>query len=277
MEEYIKTFDIQNFPGEDVTKASLRIKAVAQSLGTTRLPTDIVHRVLDGFARSSTPTFSDLCRHQQAMISSSMVKANLRQETLYKTLISMMADLETRYLELVSGNRWLGVGNNTTLPNSTFLTHPDSDSPDEADDDEYTNYLVLTAQMGRKFIPFEVWVKDKICRNCNEIGHIQRDCPKQQRLSTRAQPRQQLRYERSSKRPPSGHKSQLLPISTPKYSSKVQALISAACELANTTTQQAATLTVTDTPDLTSDGDTVNASSPPNHSSFLAALGCPKE
>ncbi len=57
MEEYIKTFDIQNFPGEDVTKASLRIKAVAQSLGTTRLPTDIVHRVLDSFARSSTPTF----------------------------------------------------------------------------------------------------------------------------------------------------------------------------------------------------------------------------
>ena len=59
MEEYIKTFDIRRFPGEDVTKACLRIKAIAQSIGTHQLPADIIHRVLEGFAHASTPAFQN--------------------------------------------------------------------------------------------------------------------------------------------------------------------------------------------------------------------------
>ncbi len=128
MEEFIKTFDIQKFPGEDVTKASLRIKAVAQSLGTSRLPSDIVHRVLEGFARSSTPAFSNLCHHQESMISSSLVKANLRQDSLYKTLIAVLSDLEMKYGELLSGQRWLGIGHTTSFTKSTFHINADSDS-----------------------------------------------------------------------------------------------------------------------------------------------------
>ena len=46
MLEFINTFDIQKFPDENVTTASLHIKAIAQSLGPTKLPTDIVGCIL---------------------------------------------------------------------------------------------------------------------------------------------------------------------------------------------------------------------------------------
>ncbi len=134
MEEFIRNFDIQKFSGKDVTKASLRIKAIAQSLGTNRLPSDIVHRILEGFARSSTPFFSLYCQHQKSMISSSLVKSALRQETLYKTLRTVLSNLEVQYNELLSGHRWIGLGN-SMLPKSSFFTNPDSDSDDNTTDE----------------------------------------------------------------------------------------------------------------------------------------------
>ncbi len=170
MEEFIKTFDIQKFPGEDVTKATLRLKAIAQSLGTNRLPSDIVHRVLEGFARASTPTFSNLCHHQKSMISSSLVKANLRQDTLYKTLISVLTDLDNEYNELLSGHRWLGISHNALPSRSVFVANSPVNEDDT--DDEYANYVVFTARTGRPSLPFHVWVKDKLCRHCHEMGHI---------------------------------------------------------------------------------------------------------
>ena len=72
MEDYIKTFDIRKYPGEDVTKACIRLKAIARSLGTEQLPMDIIHCVLDSFARASTPEFQNLCLSQALLLLSTM-------------------------------------------------------------------------------------------------------------------------------------------------------------------------------------------------------------
>jgi len=282
MEDYIKTFDIRNFPGEDVTKASLRLKAVAQSLGTTRLPMDIVHRVLEGFALSSTPAFTQLCLHQKSMISSSLVKSTLRQDTLYKTLVGVISDLEVHYLELLSGHRWVGLGNDTQ-PSSAFFMNTDSDSDDSAPD-EYDTYMAYTARAGHRIIPFETWVKDKICRNCHKVGHIQRDCPAARRLKSASYQSPKRTDNGSTRLSPPVRSSSLVPRSDTKssspsskqdFSSKVKALLSAVQDLAALTGQPItpvanAAVTVDNTSDHNCDPST-------DYSGFLAALGCPKE
>ena len=283
MEEYIKSFDIRKFSGEDVTKASLRIKAVAQSLGTTKLPTDIVHRVLEGFAHSSTPAFSQLCHHQESMISSSLVKSTLRQDTLYKTLIAIMNDLEIKYLELLSGNRWYGLGNSTPTPTTAFFTNTADADSDDPDTDEYEDYMVLTARTGQRAIPFDIWVKDKTCRNCNEVGHIQHDCPKPRRSKSPHPKPNHPRVRHGLNRPHHQPRSSSIlqksrdyqPTSTPKqeYSSKVQALINAARDLAFTA--HVTTPNTTSMDDITPCDDDTTSSH--DYSGLLAALGCPKE
>ncbi len=57
----IKTFDITKFPGENVPTDCLCLKAVACALGDNDLPTNVVHKVLEGYAKSSTPTFNKFC------------------------------------------------------------------------------------------------------------------------------------------------------------------------------------------------------------------------
>jgi hypothetical protein len=97
MEDYIKTFSIQKFPGEDVSMACLRIHAIANALGKDRLLSDIVHRVLDGFAQASTPAFQHLCHYQVAMLLSSLIKATISQSPLYmQQLNGMLNDLKVR-------------------------------------------------------------------------------------------------------------------------------------------------------------------------------------
>lgn len=284
MEDFIKTFDIQKFPGEDVTKASLRIKAVAQSLGTHRLPSDIVHRVLEGFARSSTPSFSTLCNHQESMMSSSLVKASLRHDSLYKTLISVLSDLETKYLELLSGQRWLGVGNNTVSPPQTFHVNADSASVC-SDDDEYDDYVAFTIHTGRRTTPFDVWVKNKVCRKCNKVGHIQRDCPLNQSRSSSSStmdstttPRNisTTRHDKhTSKRNQPTHTH--LRQSSNSYAAKVQTLLSAARDLTNASAHVTTHPITNENPTDTLTAADSSSPSTDDYAGFFAALGCPKE
>jgi hypothetical protein len=283
MEEFIKNFDIQKFPGEDVTKASLRIRAIAQSLGTTKLPADIAHRVLEGFARASTPAFASLCHYQESMISSSLVKTNLRQDSLYKTLISILGDLEVKYNELLSGNRWLGSGNNVTTQSSAFLSTEDNESSDGSDIDDYNDHVAFAAYTGRQQIPFHTWVKDKICRNCNEVGHIRRDCPKLRRSIRAAKGfrrHQQHPLKHDGYAPSSGSRNthdtrnptSSVPPPTDVYSTKVKALISAARDLASSAVHVTTPSADNANPTVDRDSDNNN-----DYSGFLAALGCPKE
>lgn len=104
MEEYIKTFDIRCFPGEDVTEACLRIKAITQSIGTHQLLLDIIHRVLEGFlSHASTPAFQNFCHTQESVISSLLVRNCLLTATLYQRLVDVLSDLEVMHTDLRSG------------------------------------------------------------------------------------------------------------------------------------------------------------------------------
>ncbi len=225
------------------------------------------------------------------MISSSLVKTSLRQDTLYKTLISVLGDLEVRYNKLLSGQRWLGVGHGVQAASSAFITNTDLDT-DTFDEDEYDDYMVLTARNGRAIIPFDIWVKDKVCRNCNAVGHIQCDCPKQCCPSSRPSSRQPTHYynhRHSTSRSSLDNSASTSPASLSTQqslgkhglSAKVQALISASCDLAQVAEPLANTATTL--------GDEVKLSSMPSTKStdrdtsthdytrFFAALGYPKE
>ncbi len=64
LEEYLKTFDIRKFPGENVPLACLCLKAVATSLGGNNLPTNVIRKLLEGFAKSAMVSFNKVCTSQ---------------------------------------------------------------------------------------------------------------------------------------------------------------------------------------------------------------------
>jgi hypothetical protein len=61
LENYIKSFDITKFPGENVPTACLHLKAVAHALGNNDFPSNTIRKVLDGFGKSSTKSFNEFC------------------------------------------------------------------------------------------------------------------------------------------------------------------------------------------------------------------------
>ena len=229
--------------------------------------------MLKGFAHSSMPVFASLCHYQESMISSSLVKHNLHQDNLYKTLLSVLGDLEDKYNELLSRNRWLGIGTNAAPSMSSFLSNTDDDCTGSVVD-KFDDYVVFTASTGQHVVPFETWVKDKIYHNCNKVGHVQWNCPKPlQSLPCSRTPKYHgsLSHTEIFKPPTEQHPptSSKVDSNVDGYSLKVKALITAAHNL----TAHVATAPLTDNED--------NMSSAPedvaDYSDFLAALGCPKE
>lgn len=179
MEEYIKNFDIRRFPGEDVTEACLRIKAIVQSIGTHQLPSDIIHRVLEGFAHASTPAFQNFCHTQESVISSSLVRNRMSPATLFQQLVEVLSDLETRYNDLRSGQRWHGYGHGTSAVDSAFVSSTSTNCFDHSSDTN-EDYSVYVTTVGRnRALPYDVWVRDKTCHHCGEIGHVCPRCPHQ--------------------------------------------------------------------------------------------------
>jgi hypothetical protein len=54
LKSYIKEFEISKFPGENVPSACLQLKAVSKALGNEDLQSNVIHKVLEGFPKSST-------------------------------------------------------------------------------------------------------------------------------------------------------------------------------------------------------------------------------
>jgi hypothetical protein len=106
LDSYIKTFDITKFPGENVPIGCLSLKAVARALGDGDLPKNIIRKVFVGYLKSSTKSFNDVCASQLALRHGSLVQALVKSTTLYSQLVDLLGDLETTYLELVSGQQW---------------------------------------------------------------------------------------------------------------------------------------------------------------------------
>ena len=83
LESYIKSFDITKFPGENVPIACLRLKAVAKALGNDDLPKNIIRKVLEGFSKSSTKSFNDVCASQIALRRGSLIQEVVKSTLLY--------------------------------------------------------------------------------------------------------------------------------------------------------------------------------------------------
>jgi hypothetical protein len=158
-------FDITKFPGENVPIACLRLKAVAKALGNNDLPKNIIRKVLEGFSKSSTKTFNDVCASQIALRCGSLIQDVVKGTSLYTQLVGLLTDLENAYLELVGGQLWEGVG------------HPGLD--------QYNSSFKAIAGKPqeqknlRDGLPWEEWVKKYAkCNHCGEIGHIRPTCSK---------------------------------------------------------------------------------------------------
>ncbi len=101
LEEYIETFDIRSFPGENVPTACLKLKAVVTVLGD-RLPSNAVRTIFEGFARASTKSFAPVCDSKIAMQSNSIYASLVAKQTLCSQVTSMLNDLEQKYQQLIT-------------------------------------------------------------------------------------------------------------------------------------------------------------------------------
>ena len=299
MEEYIKNFDIRRFPGEDVTEACLRIKAIAQSIGTHQLPSDIIHRVLEGFAHASTPAFQNFCHTQESVISSSLVRNRMSPATLFQQLVEVLSDLETRYNDLRSGQRWHGYGHGTSAVDSAFVSSTSTNCFDHSSDTN-EDYSVYVTTVGRnRALPYDVWVRDKTCHHCGEIGHVRPRCPH------RDQPPIQRRdirskYHGNSRSNGTGGKNFITPTSgsrdntSYKHSSSnrqssnekkeyVKKVLTAVMDMVDSDdTPSCDDAVENQVDDIDTSNTVLNAISSPTineskYAAFLAALGCPKD
>jgi hypothetical protein len=159
---YITDFDIMKFPGENVPLASLRLKAVARALGTDDLPKNTIRKVLDGFAKSSTKSFNDLCASQIALRRGSLMQPLLKITPLHTQLVDVLNDLEATYLELVGGHKWEGISAQPL--ESSFKAE---------------QHKIKDKRNLRGGMAWDDWVKEYAkCVHCGKIGHIRPHCPK---------------------------------------------------------------------------------------------------
>ena len=166
LENYIKSFDITKFPGENVPIACLRLKAVAKALGNDDLPKNIIRKVLEGFSKSSTKTFNDVCASQIALRRGSLIQDIVKSTSLYTQLVGLLTDLENAYLELVGGQLWEGVG------------HPGLDQHNSSFKAKIVGKPPNPKNL-RDGLPWEEWVKKYAkCNHCGEVGHIRPNCSK---------------------------------------------------------------------------------------------------
>ena len=212
MLEWFNTFDIRNYDNQDVSGASLRIKAISRALGSSNLPTNAVRRILDGFSHATNETFKNLCSTSSAMLSSSLYTHGMRTKSVATQLHTVLDDLVAKYLELLGGKKWEGIGHESSAFKAAFTTVIGGQTPTDIFE-QYEEARILAAQ-GNKKLPFAEWVKTAVCHLCGESGHIKPDCPKSkyksQRLARRSGERTDGRFDRrgardrSARRPPSG-------------------------------------------------------------------------
>ena len=168
LQTWIKEFSILNFANQDVSKACTAFKAVVRSIGEKDLPDNTVRCLLGGMAHATNPSFKQVCATNEAMLSSSLYQRQLGTVTIMEHVKSVMNDLEIKYLALVGGKKWDGVGHEPVA----FLADKDALKT------EYDGQARALAARGEKILPFNEWVKTANCHYCGEQGHITPHCPK---------------------------------------------------------------------------------------------------
>ena len=147
LQEWIRLFDIRQIDCENVAVAITRCKAVIRALDGHGLPANALTNFLNGFSRASCEPFARLCQTLLSMNSTGLGQSVQSKLSVKKKIFNAFKDLENKYIELHTKNEWTG----TSHDGAAFAA--------------------------RNHVPFDVWVKDKICDNCGEKGHIKKDCP----------------------------------------------------------------------------------------------------
>jgi hypothetical protein len=109
LEDYIKVFDIRNYPDKNDPTACLKLKAVVNLLGD-KLPSNSVRTILNGFAKASPPSFNQVCLTKIAMRSDSIYASLQDKFCLQNQVLAMLNDLEQKRQQLITSKKWEGVG-----------------------------------------------------------------------------------------------------------------------------------------------------------------------
>jgi hypothetical protein len=171
LKEYVKTFDIHDFPGENVPTACLKLKAVVAVLGD-KLPSNAVQRILKGFAHASMDSFTAVCKSKIAMRSDTIYASLLAKTSLRTQINTTLDDLKQNYQQLITAKKWEGVGHvSMDAHNKSSF----SATVAQEDDDEscFAAYL-----KHKPHVTFKEWSKLQTCNHCGINGHVRPQCKK---------------------------------------------------------------------------------------------------
>jgi hypothetical protein len=131
---------------------------------------NVIHKLLEGFAKSAMVSFNKVCTSQLAIRCGSISQKLFKDTFLHTQLIDILNDLESVYLDLVSSKLWAGV--NAAPQASSFKA-----ALANGDD---ANAVVLAAVkhmpvdvkkrvlVAVKTLPWEEWVK--LYATCHHCG-----------------------------------------------------------------------------------------------------------
>ena len=160
---WLREFDIRRFDGQNVKIASAQCRAVIRALDGHGLPDNMVRNLLSGFAFASNEEFRQQCATLLAVQRSSYLTLGMAKQNPKKVAFAIMKDLESTFAAISARKMWEGAGHSAATYAASALDNN------------------LTALAARHAKPFEEWVKDIECRNCGEIGHLEKDCPKKKK------------------------------------------------------------------------------------------------
>ena len=118
---FIEDFDVRRYPGEDVSLACVRLHEVTQALGVDNFPSDLISHVLEGFKKSTTESFRQMCSTLRISFLSSFMRSMCGSLSLHGQLTNLLRDLESTYLELKAGGKWAGAGSKGVRSNASVF------------------------------------------------------------------------------------------------------------------------------------------------------------
>jgi hypothetical protein len=162
-----------------VPLACLPLKAVAISLGSDNLPTNVIRKLIEGFATSAMIFFNEVCTSQLALHCGSIFQNLFKDTSLHTQLFDVLNDLESVYLDLMGGKLWAGV-NATPQASSlkaALANGGDANAVMLAAVKHMPADIKVRALAAVKTLPWEEWVQlYATCHHCGEKGHIRPMC-----------------------------------------------------------------------------------------------------
>ena len=141
---FIEDFDIRYYPGENVSLACVKLKEITQAIGAKKLPSDLISRVLEGFEKSTTESFRQMCSTLRISFLSSFTCSMLGTLSLQGQLTNLLRDLESAYLEIKASGKWIGAGSDGVRASGSVFNAEMSVEFGEEHEEEYALYKAST-------------------------------------------------------------------------------------------------------------------------------------